>query len=109
MLLRGVSAIRAAGASSWGITSLGLAIVALTALGAEVRDHPNPAPLQIARQGSFGVGGTVEQASGTFDPRRPLEPSGQTYRGDHLYAFYQVPVWARKYPIIMWQWGRTIL
>ena len=30
------------------------------------------------------------------------DPAGQTYRGDHVYAFYQIPVDARKYPIVMW-------
>jgi len=37
-----------------------------------------------------------------FDPRKPLDQAGQTFHGDHAYAFYQVPVNARKYPIIMW-------
>ena len=39
---------------------------------------------------------------GAFDPRKPSEPAGQTYRGDHAYAFYQIPANARKYPIVMW-------
>lgn len=48
------------------------------------------------------VGGKVTVTPGRFDPLRPLEPAGQTYRGDHLYAFYQVPAHARRFPIIMW-------
>ena len=48
------------------------------------------------------MGGTVITAPGTFDPLKPLEPAGQTFRGDHVYAFYQVPVNPRKYPIVMW-------
>jgi Alpha/beta hydrolase family len=59
-------------------------------------------PLVIQEQGSFMVGGTVVTAPGTFDPLKPLEPAGQTFRGDHVYAFYQVPVNPRKYPIVMW-------
>lgn len=59
-------------------------------------------PLVIQDQGSFAAGGTVATASGTFDPRKPMNPAGQTYHGDHAYAFYQVPVNARKYPIVMW-------
>lgn len=59
-------------------------------------------PLVIQEQGSFAVGGTVVAAPGTFNPRKPLEPTGQTYHGDHLYAFYQVPVSPRKFPIVMW-------
>ena len=31
-----------------------------------------------------------------------MEPAGQTFHGDHAYAFYQIPVDARPYPIVMW-------
>jgi len=58
-------------------------------------------PLIIEDQGSFAVGGTVINSPGTFDPYRP-SPSGQTFRGDHAYVFYQIPVKARKYPLVMW-------
>ena len=61
-----------------------------------------PERLVIQDQGSFMVGGTTITASGTFDPLNPLEPAGQTFRGDHVYAFYQVPVNPRRYPIVMW-------
>lgn len=60
------------------------------------------APLQIQQQISFAAGGTVSTAAGVFDPRKPMEPAGQTYRGDHAYAFYQRPVHARPLPIVMW-------
>ncbi|KZN20401.1 alpha/beta hydrolase [Pseudomonas fluorescens] len=60
------------------------------------------APLVIQEQGSFAAGGQVATAPGTFDPRKPMEPAGQTYHGDHAYAFYQIPVNARKLPIVMW-------
>ena len=60
------------------------------------------APLVIQEQGSFAVGGTVRTASGMFDSRKPLEPAGQTYHGDHAYVFYQVPVNARRHPLVMW-------
>ncbi|MDM0021852.1 alpha/beta hydrolase [Variovorax saccharolyticus] len=59
-------------------------------------------PLSIQAQGSFAAGGKVVSAPGTFNPRKPLEPAGQTYHGDHAYAFYQIPVDARKLPIVMW-------
>jgi hypothetical protein len=59
-------------------------------------------PLQIQEQGSFAAGGAVNTAPGTFNPHKPLEPQGQTYHGDHAYVFYQVPVNARKLPIVMW-------
>ena len=59
-------------------------------------------PLLIQEQGSFAAGGTVATEPGTFDPLKPLNPAGQTYHGDHAYAFYQVPVNARRLPIVMW-------
>lgn len=59
-------------------------------------------PLHIKEQGSFAAGGTMAAAPGTFNPRKPMSPEGQTYHGDHAYAFYQIPVNARKLPIVMW-------
>lgn len=58
-------------------------------------------PIVINQQGSFAVGGTVISNPGTFNPYKP-GPEGQTFHGDHAYVFYQVPVNARKYPLVMW-------
>jgi pimeloyl-ACP methyl ester carboxylesterase len=55
----------------------------------------------IQEQGSFAVGGTVITNPGTFDPYNQTS-KGQTFHGDHAYVFYQVPVDARKYPLVMW-------
>ena len=71
-------------------------------LGPAAATTGKPEPLVIQEQGSFAAGGKVVTAPGVFDPRKPLEPAGQTYHGDHAYAFYQIPVKARKYPIVMW-------
>ena len=60
-----------------------------------------PAPLIIQEQGSFAVGGTVISNPGTFDPYK-LTPEGQTFHGDHAYVFYQIPVNARKLPLVLW-------
>lgn len=57
-------------------------------------------PLVIDRQGSFAVGGTKVTEPGTFDLNNALKPQGQTFHGDHAYAFYQIPVKARKYPLV---------
>lgn len=58
-------------------------------------------PLTIQEQGSFAVGGSVITNPGTYDPvRRTSE--GQTFRGDHAYVFYQIPVKARKLPLVFW-------
>jgi hypothetical protein len=58
-------------------------------------------PMIISEQGSFAVGGTVIKNAGTFDPYKPT-PEGQTFHGDHAYVFYQIPVNAHKYPLVMW-------
>lgn len=65
------------------------------------------APLVIQEQGSFAVGGTVVQSPGSFDPLKPGS-GGQTLHGDHARVFYQIPVKARKLPIVMWHgFGQT--
>ena len=62
------------------------------------------AALVIARQGSFLIGGTVVTNPGTFDPIA-LTPDGQTIHGDHAYVQYQIPVAARRHPLVMWHGG----
>lgn len=57
-------------------------------------------PLIIQEQGSFAVGGTVISEPGKFDLTNALKPQGQTFHGDHAYAFYQIPIKARKYPLV---------
>lgn len=63
---------------------------------------PAPAPLSIATQGSFAVGGTVVTKDGTFDPRNPMDPAGQTLHGDHARITYQIPIDARPLPLLFW-------
>jgi pimeloyl-ACP methyl ester carboxylesterase len=58
-------------------------------------------PLIIQEQGSFAVGGTMITNPGTFDPIKRT-PDGQTFRGDHAYVFYQIPVKAKKLPLVFW-------
>ena len=58
-------------------------------------------PLVIQEQGSFAVGGTVIQNAGTFDPHKP-GAAGQTFHGDHAYVSYQIPVNARRLPLVLW-------
>jgi pimeloyl-ACP methyl ester carboxylesterase len=92
--------------------------MALISACTSVQNATDNAVLNISEQGSFAVGGSVVSAPGTFDPIKhgafsPANQSseGQTLRGDHAYVFYQVPVNARKYPLIMWhghgQSGKT--
>lgn len=77
-----------------------MASVFLTAC-ASLKEGSGNGPMVIQEQGSFAVGGTVITSPGTFDPYKPT-PAGQTFRGDHAYVFYQVPVKARKFPLVMW-------
>ena len=57
-------------------------------------------PLVVQAQGSFAVGGTVKQTPGTYDNNQPTS-AGQSFHGDHLYAFYQVPPNPGALPIVM--------
>ena len=57
--------------------------------------------LALQEQGSFAAGGSVVTAPGTFDPKKPLEPAGQSYHGDHASVLYQIPSNPHKYPIVM--------
>lgn len=56
-------------------------------------------PLAIQEQGSFAVGGALIPAKEPYNPANPA-PAGQTLRGDHASVFYQLPVNARKHPLV---------
>jgi hypothetical protein len=58
-------------------------------------------PLTIVDQGSFAAGGTVIETPGTYANDAPTA-EGQSFHGDHLYAFYQVPQDARPLPLVLW-------
>jgi pimeloyl-ACP methyl ester carboxylesterase len=68
---------------------------------AAVVEAGDRSPLIIEKQGSLMAGGGLMTEPGVFDPYTPMKPDGQTYHGDHVYAFYQVPVDARPLPIVM--------
>lgn len=81
-----------------------LAIMMLTSLTActtlsRTSSHAT-GPLVIQEQGSFAVGGKVMSAPGTYNNNNPTS-AGQTFHGDHLYAFYQVPQNPKALPIVM--------
>src|SRR5690606_9775721 len=82
------------------ITQYITATAALFILSASVHAQKKQKPLLIAEQGSFAVGGTVKTEAGSFDVNDALKPQGQTFHGDHAYVFYQIPVKARKYPLV---------
>ena len=58
--------------------------------------------ISIASQGSFFVGGRQVSAAGAFDATAAPNPptAGQTYWVDQMYVQYQIPVNARKYPLV---------
>lgn len=75
----------------------GLSSSATASVGA-----PNEVSLFLIReQGSFAVGGTVIRRDGAYNSQRPT-PEGQTLHGDHARVFFQVPVNARRLPIVFW-------
>ncbi|PVD49527.1 alpha/beta hydrolase [Terrimonas sp.] len=82
---------------NWGIACFLLTI----SISVPAQKSIKQKPLVIEEQGSFAVGGTVITNPGKYDPVKRT-PEGQTFHGDHAYVFYQIPVKARKYPLVMW-------
>ena len=78
-----------------------LILAAMAALVSATAQDAGKPPLVIQQQGSFAVGGTVISNPGIFDPLKPT-PAGQTFHGDHAYAFYQIPANARRLPLVLW-------
>jgi len=78
------------------------AIAMIGALGASSGQSApaKPEPIVIREQGSFAVGGTVHTAPGAYVNNAPTA-AGQSFHGDHLYAFFQVPENARPLSIVM--------
>lgn len=62
-------------------------------------------PIVLETQGSFAIGGTAVKHDGTYSDQHFLEPQGQKAYGDHAYVFYQIPVQAKKYPIVFQHGG----
>jgi pimeloyl-ACP methyl ester carboxylesterase len=83
-------------------TLLTIAMVALLAACATRPGGPANAggPLVIQEQASFAIGGTVITTPGTYNNNAPAA-AGQSFHGDHLYAFYQVPQNPKALPIVM--------
>jgi pimeloyl-ACP methyl ester carboxylesterase len=82
------------------VTALALASAAGCATPEAQRNASGASALVIQEQGSFAVGGTVLSTPGTYNNNSP-SAEGQTFHGDHLYAFYQVPQNSKALPIVM--------
>lgn len=83
---------------------MGSVMAAILALGG-VSALQAADPIVLQTQGGFAVGGTTVEHGGTFDEKEFLSPKGQLAYGDHAYAFYQIPVNAKKYPIVFQHGG----
>ena len=81
---------------------LSTAAISMAGLLSGCATHPSTAsgPLIIQTQGSYAVGGVVQEAPGNYDNNKP-SAAGQSFHGDHLYAFYQVPQNPKGFPIVM--------
>ncbi len=81
------------------VTTLGVAAAAFATQPQQLK-----LPILLKDQGSFLVGGTVVTNPGVFDPVNPTT-DGQTIHGDDAYVQYQIPLLARKLPLVMWHGG----
>jgi pimeloyl-ACP methyl ester carboxylesterase len=86
------------------MSTLAIALVLSAAVGCAATEAERTArgasALVIQAQGSFAVGGTVLSTPGIYNNNIPTA-EGQTFHGDHLYAFYQIPQNAKALPIVM--------
>jgi pimeloyl-ACP methyl ester carboxylesterase len=73
-----------------------------TSTSGRVRSVAHGGPITIAAQGIVAVGGALLTSEGTFDPRDPMDPAGQTLHGDHARVTFQVPVAAHGLPLLFW-------
>jgi len=79
-----------------------MAAVMMAAGCASLPANSPSGPITIERQGSFYVGGRQVTAAGTYDKTSALPSSaGQTFWIDQMYVQYQVPVNARKLPLVL--------
>lgn len=62
-------------------------------------------PFVISEQGSFMIGGSTVTNEGEFIFSDLWSQSGQTAYGDHAYVFYQIPVNAKKFPMVFLHGG----
>jgi pimeloyl-ACP methyl ester carboxylesterase len=81
-----------------------LPLAFLLALAAGGCAHaPAGKEIVLASQGSFFVGGRKVEGVGTYDPTKATTNTneGNTFWVDQMYVQYQIPVNARKYPLVL--------
>ncbi|SFK16836.1 Alpha/beta hydrolase family protein [Succinivibrio dextrinosolvens] len=62
-------------------------------------------PITIDEQGSFTVGGSYKQHTGTWSQENFISENGQRAYGDFAYVEYQKPVNAKKHPLVFQHGG----
>lgn len=62
-------------------------------------------PLEIAKQGSFTIGGSYVEYEGNFSTENFISPEGQRAYGDFAYVKFQTPANAKKLPIVFQHGG----
>ena len=64
---------------------------------------PSGKEIVLAEQGSFFVGGRQVQGAGHYDPTKSAANinEGNAFWVDQMYVQYQIPVNARKYPLVL--------
>ena len=68
-------------------------------------DAANSKPIMIQEQGSFTVGGKYKERPGKFSQENFVAEDGQRAYGDFAYVEYQIPVRAKKLPLIFQHGG----
>jgi len=79
-------------------------LAVLLALSASGCAHPPVGKeIVLSSQGSFFVGGRKVEGAGTYDPTKATTNTneGNTFWVDQMYVQYQIPVNARKYPLVL--------
>lgn len=62
-------------------------------------------PIILQKQGHFSVGGKTIQHEGAYDNSKFVgwatqEEKGQSYRADHAFVHFQMPVESKKFPLV---------
>jgi pimeloyl-ACP methyl ester carboxylesterase len=85
----------------WGAIAAFFVLPGLIVTG--FADAPLDRSITLAEQGSFFVGGRILQGNSIYDPAKDTGNTneGNTFWTDQMYVQYQIPVNARKYPLVL--------
>ncbi|WP_026235623.1 alpha/beta hydrolase [Echinicola pacifica] len=84
-----------------------LTLLALISISSIMAQTEGKKPISLQDQGVFAVGGGIIKAEGEYDPNNPKK-DGQTLHIDHATIHYQIPINAKKLPLVFWHgFGQT--